>query len=118
MIAPAVIIVLLVFYGAFTSHSLTSMEGHIAELNDSVNMERLAQEAEASVNAMHATMYRGVNMAMSRDEKNREAAKKLTFRQLAVLNDLRLSASICGYAFECLVPRLLLAPLSDRKSVV
>jgi methyl-accepting chemotaxis protein len=93
MIAPAVIIVLLVFYGAFTSHSLTSMEGHIAELNDSVNMERLAQEAEASVNAMHATMYRGVNMAMSRDEKNREAAKKLTFRQLAVLNDLRFALS-------------------------
>ena len=33
------------------------------------------------------------NMAMSRDEKNREAAKKLTFRQLAVLNDLRFALS-------------------------
>jgi methyl-accepting chemotaxis protein len=89
MIAPAVIIVLLVCYGAFTSHSLNVMDGQIAQLNDSVNMERMAQEAEASVNAMHATMYRGVNLAMGKEEKNRELAKKMTFRQLAVLNDLR-----------------------------
>ena len=89
MIAPAVIIVLLMCYGAFTSHSLNTMEAQIAQLNDSVNMERLAQEAEASVNAMHATMYRGVNLAMEKDDKSKELAKKMTFRQLAVLNDLR-----------------------------
>lgn len=93
MIAPAVIIVLLMFYGAFASHNLSAMETRIAELNDSVNMERLAQEAEASVNAMHAAMYRGVSMAMGKDEKKKEAAKKLTFRQLSVINDLRFSLS-------------------------
>ena len=51
MIAPAVIIVLLMFYGAFASHNLSAMETRIAELNDSVNMERLAQEAEAGAEA-------------------------------------------------------------------
>ena len=89
MIAPGVVIALLVVYGVFSSHSLGRIEDRMGQLNDSVNTERLAQEAEATVHAMHATMYRGVGMALARDEKVREAAKKLTFRQLAVLNDLR-----------------------------
>src|SRR5574343_2083608 len=85
MIAPVVIVGLFLFYGVFISYSLGSLEERIAELNDSVNLERLTQEAEATVNAMHAAMFRGVNMAMSKDEKAREAAKKLTFRQHSVV---------------------------------
>jgi len=93
MIAPVVIVVLFLFYGVFISYSLGTLEDRIAELNDSVNQERLTQEAEATVNAMHAAMFRGVNMAMSKDEKAREAAKKLTFRQLSVVNDLGFALS-------------------------
>jgi len=93
MIAPAVIVVVFLFYGVFSAYSLGRLEERIAELNDSVNLERLTQEAEATVNAMHAAMFRGVNLAMGKDEKNRETAKKLTFRQLSVVNDLGFALS-------------------------
>jgi methyl-accepting chemotaxis protein len=104
MIAPAVIIALMVVYGLFASHSLNTMESQIAELNESVNTERLAQEAEATVNAMHSAMYRGIGMAMGKDDKSREAAKKLTFRQLSVVNDLRSSlATVKAPRFETFI---------------
>lgn len=93
MIAPGVIIALLLVYGAFTWHSLSTMESNIAELNEAVNHERLAQEAEATVNAMHSAMYRGVSLAMGKDDKSKDAAKKLTFRQLSVVNDLNFALS-------------------------
>ncbi len=93
LIAPGVIIVLLLVYGGFSARNLMAMDDNIAQLNASVNSERLAQEAEATVNAMHAAMYRGIELAMSKDDKNKEQAKKLSFRQLSVVNDLRFAMS-------------------------
>lgn len=89
MIAPAVVIALLVVYGTIASYSMKRMANEIVELNNAVNAERLAQEAEAVVNAMHAAMYRGISMAQERDDKQKAAAKKMTFRQLSMVNDLR-----------------------------
>jgi methyl-accepting chemotaxis protein len=97
MLAPGLVAVLLLAYGVFSFYSLSTMQTRIAELNGAVNDERLAQEAEATVNAMHSVMYRGIAMVRikekDRDEKSLKVARSMTFRQLSVVNDLRFSLS-------------------------
>jgi len=97
MLAPGLVAVLLLIYGVFSFYSLSTMQKSISELNSAVNAERLAQEAEATVNAMHSVMYRGIAMVKvkdkDRDEKSVKAARNMTFRQLSVVNDLRFSLS-------------------------
>ncbi len=93
MIAPGLVVLLLLVYGAFSFYSLSTMNAKIAELNGAVNDERLAQEAEATANAMHSVMYRALAMVDHKDEKSLKAARSMTFRQLSVVNDLRFALS-------------------------
>ena len=93
MIAPAVVVVLLIAFGFFSYSNLNKIQSDTAELNQAVNTERLAQEAEATTNAMHAVAYRAYLLASSKDEAAAQRALNLMVRQMSVINDLKFSLS-------------------------
>ena len=93
MIAPAVVLLLLIAFGLISYTNLNRIQSDTAELNQAVNTERLAQEAEATTNAMHAVAYRAYLLANSKDEAATQRALNLMARQMSVLNDLKFSLS-------------------------
>ena len=93
MIAPAVVLLLLIAFGLISYTNLNRIQSDTAELNQAVNTERLAQEAEATTNAMHAVAYRAYLLANSKDEAATQRALNLMVRQMSVLNDLKFSLS-------------------------
>jgi methyl-accepting chemotaxis protein len=93
MIAPAVVLLLLIAFGLISYTNLNKIQSDTAELNQAVNTERLAQEAEATTNAMHAVAYRAYLLANSKDEAATQRALNLMVRQMSVLNDLKFSLS-------------------------
>jgi methyl-accepting chemotaxis protein len=93
MIAPGVVVLLLVAFGLFSYTSLNKIQSDTVELNQAVNTERLAQEAEATINAMHATAYRAYILAGNKDEASIKQAHNMMVRQTSVVNDLKFSLS-------------------------
>ncbi len=91
MIAPAVVVLLLVAFGIFSYANLNKVQKDTAELNLAVNTERLAQEAEATTNAMHAVAYRAYSMVTSKDETAVKKGLNMMVRQTSVMNDLKFS---------------------------
>ncbi len=91
MIAPAVVVLLLVAFGIFSYANLNKVQKDTAELNLAVNTERLAQEAEATTNAMHAVAYRAYSMVTSKDETAVKKGLDMMVRQTSVMNDLKFS---------------------------
>ena len=91
MIAPAVVVLLLVAFGIFSYTNLNKVQKDTAELNLAVNTERLAQEAEATTNAMHAVAYRAYSMVTSKDETAVKKGLNMMVRQTSVMNDLKFS---------------------------
>jgi methyl-accepting chemotaxis protein len=93
MIAPGVVVLLLVAFGLFSYTNLNKIQSDTVELNQAVNTERLAQEAEATTNAMHATAYRAYILAGNKDEASLKQALNMMVRQTSVVNDLKFSLS-------------------------
>jgi len=91
MIAPAVVVLLLIAFGIFSYANLNKVQKDTAELNLAVNTERLAQEAEATTNAMHAVAYRAYSMVTSKDETAVKKGLNMMVRQTSVMNDLKFS---------------------------
>ena len=91
MIAPAVVVLLLVAFGIFSYTNLNKVQKDTAELNLAVNTERLAQEVEATTNAMHAVAYRAYSMVTSKDETAVKKGLNMMVRQTSVMNDLKFS---------------------------
>ncbi len=91
MIAPAVVVLLLIAFGIFSYANLNKVQKDTAELNLAVNTERLAQEAEATTNAMHAVAYRAYSMVTSKDEAAVKKGLNIMVRQTSVMNDLKFS---------------------------
>jgi len=56
MVAPAVIALLLVFFGLFSSRNTSELGEMIQAFNAASDEGKMSQEAEASVHALHAAV--------------------------------------------------------------
>ena len=67
------------------------MQDGIDRLSQAVNAERLAQEAEATVNGTHAVAYRSIALISSKGDRGYGIAQRLMAQQMAVISDLERS---------------------------
>jgi methyl-accepting chemotaxis protein len=86
MIAPAVIAFLLVFSGLFSSRNIAELEQTIAVFNAASNDGKMTQEAEASVNALHAAVYRSLALISI---KNEAKAEQVMVEQLTMMDEMQ-----------------------------
>ncbi|MFM1925758.1 MAG: Methyl-accepting chemotaxis protein [Pseudomonadota bacterium] len=86
MIAPAVIALLLVLFGLFSSRNTSELEQTIEVLNAASNDGKMSQEAEASVNALHAAVYRSLALISI---KNETKAEQVMGEQLTLMDEMQ-----------------------------
>ncbi len=85
MIAPAVIALLLVFFGLFSSRNTSELERMIQAFNVASADGKMSQEAEASVHAMHAAVYRSLALISI---KNEAKAEQVVAEQLTLIDEM------------------------------
>jgi len=89
MMAPLLVAVLLLGFGIFSFANMHAFQGSVNDmLADSVATERMAQEAEATVNATHAAAYRSLALLNLKSEKAAESAESMMTEQLTALSDV------------------------------
>jgi len=86
MIAPAVIALLLVFFGLFSSRNTAQLEQTIEVLSVASTQGKMNQEAEASVNALHAAVYRSLALISI---KNEAKAELVVTEQLTAMDEMQ-----------------------------
>ncbi len=86
MIAPAVIALLLVLFGLFSSRNTSELEQTIEVLSAASNDGKMSQEAEASVNALHAAVYRSLALISI---KNETKAEQVMGEQLTLMDEMQ-----------------------------
>ncbi len=86
MIAPAVIALLLVLFGLFSSRNTSELEQTIEVLSAASNDGKMSQEAEASVNALHAAVYRSLALISI---KNESKAEQVMGEQLTLMDEMQ-----------------------------
>jgi methyl-accepting chemotaxis protein len=86
MIAPAVIALLLVFFGLFSSRNISELEQTIGVFNAASADGKMTQEAEASVNALHAAVYRSLVLISI---KNESKAEQVMVEQLTMMDEMQ-----------------------------
>lgn len=85
MIAPAVIALLLVFFGLFSSRNTSELDRMIQSFNLASADGKMSQEIEASVHATHAAMYRGLALiSINNDAK----AQQVVSEQLTQMDEM------------------------------
>jgi methyl-accepting chemotaxis protein len=85
MIAPAVIALLLVFFGLFSSRNGAEVERMIQAFNVASADGKMSQEAEAGVHAMHAAVYRSLALISI---KNEAKAEQVVAEQLTLMDEM------------------------------
>lgn len=85
MIAPAVIALLLVFFGLFSSRNTSELEKMIQAFNSASADGKMSQEAEAGVHAMHAAVYRSLALISI---KNDAKAEQVVAEQLTLMDEM------------------------------
>jgi methyl-accepting chemotaxis protein len=85
MIAPAVIALLLVFFGLFSSRNTSELERMIQAFNVASADGKMSQEAEASVHAAHAAVYRSLALISI---KNGAKAQQVVSEQLMLMDEM------------------------------
>ena len=86
MVAPAVIALLLVLFGLFSSRNIAELESTIDVFNVASTDGKMNQEAEASVNALHAAVYRSLALISI---KNDAKAEKVMVEQLTLMDEMQ-----------------------------
>ncbi|MEK7346807.1 MAG: methyl-accepting chemotaxis protein [Pseudomonadota bacterium] len=85
MVAPAVIALLLVFFGLFSSRNTSELERLVQAFNAASSDGKMAQEAEAGVHAMHAAVYRSLALISI---KNDAKAEQVVAEQLTLMDEM------------------------------
>ena len=89
MMAPLLVAVLLLGFGIFSFANMHAFQGSVNDmLADSVATERMAQEAEATVNATHAAAYRSLALLNLKSDKAAQSAESMMTEQLTALSDV------------------------------
>jgi hypothetical protein len=89
MMAPLLVAVLLLGFGIFSYANMHEFQSSVNDmLADSVATERMAQEAEATVNATHAAAYRSLALLNLKSDKASESAESMMTEQLTALSDV------------------------------
>ena len=89
MMAPLLVAVLLLGFGIFSFANMHAFQGSVNDmLADSVATERMAQEAEGTVNATHAAVYRSLALLNLKSEKAALSAETMMTEQLTALSDV------------------------------
>ena len=86
MIAPAVIALLLVFFGLFSSRNTSELEKMIQAFNSASADGKMSQEAEASLHALHAAVYRSLALITI---KNEAKAEQVVVEQLTLMDEMQ-----------------------------
>jgi len=86
MVAPAVIALLLVLFGLFSSRNIAHLESTIDVFNAASTDGKMNQEAEASVNALHAAVYRSLALISI---KNDAKAEQVMAAQLTLMDEMQ-----------------------------
>lgn len=86
MVAPAVIALLLVFFGLFSSRNTTQLEGMIEAFNSASDDGKMSQEAEAGLHALHAAVYRSLALITI---KNEAKAEQVVVEQLTLMDEMQ-----------------------------
>jgi methyl-accepting chemotaxis protein len=89
MMAPLLVAVLLLGFGIFSNATMRSFQSSVNDmLASSVATELMAQETEATVNAMHAAAYRSLALLNLRSDKAAQSAETMMTEQLTALSDV------------------------------
>jgi methyl-accepting chemotaxis protein len=89
MVAPLLVAVLLLAFGIFSFANMRSLQSNVNDmLEHAVATERMAMEAEATVDATHASAYRSLALLNLRSEKAAKSAEGMMAEQLAALLEL------------------------------
>jgi methyl-accepting chemotaxis protein len=86
MIAPAVIALLLVFFGLFSSRNTSELGEMIKAFNVASDDGKMSQEAEAGVHALHAAVYRSLALISI---KNDAKAEQVVTEQLTLMDEMQ-----------------------------
>lgn len=86
MVAPAVIALLLVIFGLFSSRNTSQIGEMIQTFNAASNDGKMSQEAEASVHALHAAVYRSLALISI---KNEAKAEQVVTEQLTLMDEMQ-----------------------------
>ena len=86
MVAPAVIALLLVFFGLFSSRNTSELGEMIQAFNAASDDGKTSQEAEAGVHALHAAVYRSLALISI---KNDAKAEQVVAEQLTLMDEMQ-----------------------------
>lgn len=89
MVAPLLVSVLLLIFGIFSFANMRSLQLSVNDmLDNAVATERIAMEAEATVDATHAAAYRSLALINLRSEKAAKSAEAMMGERFASLLEL------------------------------
>ncbi len=89
MVAPLLVSVLLLVFGIFSFANMRSLQSNVNDmLDNAIATERMAMEAEATVDATHAAAYRSLSLLNLRSEKAAKTAEVMMGEQLSSMLEL------------------------------
>jgi methyl-accepting chemotaxis protein len=97
MVAPAIIAVMLVVFGVFSSRNILVVESLVRELNVATQQERSAQEVESAVHGLQAAAFRSLTLISLNKDKQAEDLMAAQFEAMDELQRMVTSGQSPAY---------------------